>query len=1182
MSGQRLFAVLRQDLRRHLSAPIFWILLLLVFFLTASLNTSAMLGTGSSAIGGVKPFMNSQYALSYLFIVTGFLGYLLFSGILSGLAVVRDDEAKLSELLHSTPLRASEYILGKLGGALAALALALTLQVAFAMAILQLGHGEDLRGPFSLANYLVPALLFAVPQIWFVAVLSFAVGERTRRPLVAFLVPSAMFLSGLFFFWSFNPSWLPASVDRWLQVLDPSAFRWLRGSLLTVDRGAEFYNTTAVAYDSTFWLNRLWVMAVPLLAVVAAIRHCRRHGAVAVPRRFSLRWWRRSSEGVAPKISEQPLADLRMTVSAPGFMRSMWRVLVGELRELVAQPGVFVVLPLVMSLMLEEGIGRSGPLGAPLLVTAGNLAVGALEMLGFLLALVLLFFTTEAMVRDQTTRFDALLYSSPVGTAALLVGRSLAGAVVAVALILGCLAVSATILAFQEGGHFELWPLLVVWGPVLLPTYLVWNAFVVLLFALLRNRYLTYAAGISALVASVFAHVSGKMTWLTNWDLWGTIPWTDLGPFAFHGRGLLLNRLLMVSLALLFTALAVELFARRQTDVVQVAQRRRARALGRRVLRLAPVALLPVLASGVLAYEIRNGYQGPQAEKLAKQYWRQNYATWKDYRPPAVSHVDLDLDLDPAGRSVDMQGFYSLVNDTPQAMERLAFTVGQSFENIAWRWNGEEIASEDRSGLHVLTPPQPLEPGGEGRLDFSFRSVFPRGVSRNGGGASQFVLPSGVLLSVRGTDFIPLPGYLSWIGVDRENRPEPAEVPKDFWRQELEPISGNSRAFTTRVEVTAPSEYTVNSVGVKTAARSEDGQTTVVWESDYPVRTLNLIAGRWEVRRQGGAAIFYHPTHDANVDEMLHTLAQAREKFSQWFFPYPWEELRISEYPAYLQNAQGFPTNIPFSESLGFLTKSDPHSRLASLVTAHEAAHQWWFNLLVPGEGPGADVLIEGMAHFSALVLLEDIRGPQGRIETAKRFEERYVRNRRLDSERPLVETEEHWPGDETVIFEKGGWALWMLHDHLGPEASFAGIRAFVERYHESGDYPALHDYLAFLEPYAADRQAFRALVDQWFFEVVLPEYRLQEVEVVAQDGSWQVQAVLENVGTGRATVEVAAEVGERFAEEGFREGRTAVELGAGERRRLSWTVPFEPQRLVVDPEARVLQLQRSKAMIDL
>ena len=83
------------------------------------------------------------------------------------------------------------------------------------------------------------------------------------------------------------------------------------------------------------------------------------------------------------------------------------------------------------------------------------------------------------------------------------------------------------------------------------------------------------------------------------------------------------------------------------------------------------------------------------------------------------------------------------------------------------------------------------------------------------------------------------------------------------------------------------------------------------------------------------------------------SLDASRKYCSQWFFPYPWKELKLSEFPNLATYAQGFPTNIPFSEGVGFLTANTPEIHFAFEITAHEAAHQWWGNILAPGKGPG-------------------------------------------------------------------------------------------------------------------------------------------------------------------------------------------------------------------------------------
>ena len=98
---------------------------------------------------------------------------------------------------------------------------------------------------------------------------------------------------------------------------------------------------------------------------------------------------------------------------------------------------------------------------------------------------------------------------------------------------------------------------------------------------------------------------------------------------------------------------------------------------------------------------------------------------------------------------------------------------------------------------------------------------------------------------------------------------------------------------------------------------------------------------------------------------------------------------------------RGFPTNITFSEGIGFLTRSTPGDPRGLRDHRHEAAHQWWGNILVPGKGPGGNILSEGTSHFSTILLVEQVKGLNARIDFCKRIEASYARSRQADSERP-------------------------------------------------------------------------------------------------------------------------------------------------------------------------------------
>jgi len=679
------------------------------------------------------------------------------------------------------------------------------------------------------------------------------------------------------------------------------------------------------------------------------------------------------------------------------------------------------------------------------------------------------------------------------------------------------------------------------------------------------------------------------MNWVGNWWIWGALQWSDMGTFELNRQALLLNRVMVLGLTVLFTAIAVRAFGRRQADAIGTVHRLQPGPLWRRTLRLAAFALVPLVAGVLLWLAVLDGFQGGRVEKKSRDYWKQNLATWKDAPQPALADVSVDLRLTPERRWLESRGSYELVNDRPEPLRQFALTGGQHWEKLSWTLAGKPYKPEDRSGLYVFTPKAPLPPGGRVRVGFKFEGAFPHGATKNGGGSPEFILPSGVVLTSFRPTFVPIIGYIEEVGIkEDENDYEPRVYPDDFYKGQTDALIGFNNAFTTRIAVTAPAEYTVNSVGTLISEKVKEGQKTSVWKSDHPVRFFNVVGGRWDVRRGKGTAIFHHPSHPYNIAEMSEALDAARRWYSEWFYPFPWRELKLSEFPNLATYAQGFPTNITFSEGIGFLTKSDVKTNAVFMVTAHEAAHQWWGNILTPGKGPGGNILSEGMSHFATALLTEQVKGPEARMEFLKRIEENYGDDRRADAERPMVKNDGARPGDQTVTYDKGGWVFWMMLQHLGRERALAGLRQFIADWNQGPDYPVLQDFTAAMRPFAPDPAAYDAFVKMWFHQVVVPEYRLSDAQAVPNsNGGWELKVKLKNAGTGRMPVEVAAARGERFAKdakpgERYQDERRTVVLGAGEEKTVAIFCPFEPQRVVVDPDVRVLQLRRKAAVAKL
>ena len=1182
MSFDRFLAVFTLELRALVRRPMFWTLVGVLALLAWGMSTgSVMLGTGSAMVGGRKAWITSEFSAAFILSVLAAAFYAFFLAIASGLSVPRDDELKVGEILHATRLRPAEYVWGKAAAIMAAFVLAVALHLFFMVLfnhLLPNPEAEQIRGPFELGTYLRPALVFTLPTIVFFGGVAFWLGERWRRPMLAFLLPIATGLLQFSLLWNWAPSWLDPAWNRLLMLVDPSGFRWLNETWLELDRGADFYNTAAVGLDGTLLLNRAIFVGLGLLALVAA----QRHFSFGLRRAAARKQGRRRRRGAAPLAAP---GELTMRQRRGGFLRHAAEFARAELGALLHEPGLYLFVFFVLMQVMAQTLLDVGAFEAPLLLTPGLAAVGAFNTLSLLLCLLLMFFLVESLERERASGMAAMVYSSPGGTAAYLAGKVAGNSLVAFGVLLAAFIGGAVTILIQGKVSLGVGPYLLVWGALLLPTFVVWCLFLCAVQALTGNRFVSYGIGLGALALTLYRQFTDRMNWVGNWMMWDTLRWSDASVLELDRRAILLNRLMVLALAAFFLLVAVRYLQRRRIDAARLVDRLRPRALVREGYRLAPAAAVPLTLGVVLWFGVLNGAGGEAAETQYKDYWKQNHATWRDAPQPSLAAVELDVALEPAVGEVTSRGKLELLNHHDEPLGRFALTGGRHWRQLEWTLAGEPHEPEDRPLLYVFE--RPLAPGERVELGFSFRGRYPGGISKNGGGAASFVVRGSVVLTGFDAGFMPVLGYREEIGVDEDNRYDPPEHHDDLYREVLAPAFGNQQPFTTRVRIDVPADYRAHSVGVRESETVAAGRRRSVWVSDHPVRLLNIVAGRWQVRRGEGTAVYHFPEHAYNIDEIARTLDGARRHYSEWFHPFPWRELRLSEFAGLATYAQGFPSNITFSESIGFLVRDDPRASLAMMVTAHESAHQWWGNLLTPGDGPGGNILSEGMAHFATAMLIEELGGERRRQEFAKRTESRYGDRRRRDAERPLVKTDGAERGDRTVMYDKGSWVMWMLMREVGREPMLEGLREFIGRFKDGPDYPLLEDLIETLRPYAPDPERFDRFVDQWFFQVVAPEFRLHEAGLEPAGDGWVATARLENFGTGEVAVEVAAVSGERWAEDGepgaeYRDERVLVVLGAGESREVRLEVPFEAERLVVDPDVEVLQLRRNAAVAEL
>ena len=101
--------------------------------------------------------------------------------------------------------------------------------------------------------------------------------------------------------------------------------------------------------------------------------------------------------------------------------------------------------------------------------------------------------------------------------------------------------------------------------------------------------------------------------------------------------------------------------------------------------------------------------------------------------------------------------------------------------------------------------------------------------------------------------------------------------------------------------------------------------------------------------------VYYHPSHNYNVEAMLEASERSLDYYKKNFGPYQFDYARIIEFPGYARFAQAFAGTVPYSERIGFIADtSDPDDiDYVTYVTAHEFGHQYWAHQLDQCESAG-------------------------------------------------------------------------------------------------------------------------------------------------------------------------------------------------------------------------------------
>lgn len=419
-----------------------------------------------------------------------------------------------------------------------------------------------------------------------------------------------------------------------------------------------------------------------------------------------------------------------------------------------------------------------------------------------------------------------------------------------------------------------------------------------------------------------------------------------------------------------------------------------------------------------------------------------------------------------------------------------------------------------------------------------------------------------------------------------------------------------------------PKAWTLVATGRNTSIREEGGAQIGEWisEDSIPLAGFNLGKFVRASAQVGGVEVASYST--GVVEQSLakaapvlaaeaagrntaiaNRSAEAIQKYTQWFGPYPYKSLALTQMPGPM--SQGWPTLVYLS-SFAYLSdvemqalKLDEIQRLlfGGFMQDHETAHQWWGDR-VGWKSYRDQWLMEALANLSALMIMEEKNPTQAR-ELLEQYRRELLKTnaagKRFADAGPVtlgyrlsssVFPNAYMP----VTYGRGLWLLIMLRDYFAdseklekgphPASDFkddrflAALREFGKRYDRST--ATTDDFRRVLEEFLPPGARFeKARNLHWFFEEwvrgsSVPEIVLKQVvikrrgQVTIASFSLRQEQCPETLVT---SVPIFAELagGERV--------RLPRVFADGHESRVELKVPQGTRQLLVDPEKKLLRL---------
>ncbi|HWZ03744.1 MAG TPA: hypothetical protein VNX40_09040, partial [Mucilaginibacter sp.] len=1089
-----------------------------LYFLAAFIFTIASFATGSLPVGE-KEHINSPYLIA-MWCAGITMMMMLVSSFIMGTPLYRDIEYNTKDYYLTYPITKSGYFWGRFMGSFLCMLFIATSILTGIFIGSKLGPAmgwKDAKqyGPNNLFYYLYPFFTIALPNLFFTSSLFFGLVAIMRNVKVIYAGGILLFLGyfvSIFFFQHTNNATV-------INLADPFMLNGVR--LATNDSSTIQQNTTVIGMTGTILLNRIIWSGVGLVILLYT------YFTFSFEKFFSGKRDKAAIDNEPAAIKKTFVPSAHTSFKGSYNRKTLVNLTKIELLNIVRDNYFWIIMSagfFFLGFVFWMGNNDNGVPEFPRTVMLMDIFNSVFP---FFIFFIIIFYTGETLHRDRITRYAFINDSLPPPNWVLNGSKLITLLILGLGLTLIPL-VTGFVVQTGKGFHNYNFPVYLIYMFIItLPSLLEMVVFSYMVHVLINNKFVAHGIGVFIWVGVFFLRTSGIFNY--NLLLYSYTPW--FGVSDMDGMGhmmapvnwfnlywLLFGGILIIFSALFYYRGVISSFKERLQLVSERFDKKT--KLFTTVLLL---CFLPVAAYIYYNVSYLNNYTLKTENEDRAIVYEKTLKHFASLPLPKITRVKMFADVYPDKQAQYVTAFLTIINKNDKPISQVLLD-GDELTDYSIKLDGKPMpfttpliyhraffswfrSKNDTAAYRLYQFKKPLAPGDSVELEINSQVIFK---GFDNGLYGQRLLRNGTIF----TGGLPELGYDDDDEINspyvRKKAGLPPKEEEEIAQNDPEGINNlkagkASDLFSYDLTISTSGDQTMVSSGELLKQWKQNGRNYFHFVQNQPgmYAPVAAVGAKYEVAKDTvvlghpvNISIYYDLEHNWNVSRFMSAYKDGLHYFNTAYGPYPFKDIRLAETSPYGPRVGSFTTFDTYAEYFAWCAHFDEPNETdyCYFNSAQQLAQQWWRFQVAPNNTVGSLNIAEGLAQYSALVMMEKKYGKDNMkwITMDQLWAYLFIRRRLDEPEHPLIRSNTwfEWGGKASV-------ALYGLRDLIGEDSINTALREFKDAYAFKNKPPfaGSNNLYSYLDKHTPDSLKY-FLTDTWQ-KITLYDNKMVDVKAV-------------------------------------------------------------------------------------